>query len=229
MRKISERISLKWRFFIYLTVFTLVMLVLLWLFEIVFLDDFYKDIKIREIKSASVQAEAILQQNDYSDALSALSAEKDVCLLVATQDAYVLASEEAEASCMIHKMSRQRFLELWQKAEENDGLYLIRFVMQSPKGFENPKGKERGPEGFLLVKLVTLADGSRAAVLLNSVISPVDATVSTLQVLVLAIMAIMLAVALLLAFYMSRKTARPIERLNEAAKQLSEARFSPPC
>lgn len=228
MKKISERVSLKWRFFIYLTVFTLVMLVLLWLFEIVFLDHFYKDIKIREIKSASVEAEAALQQRDYSDALSALSAQKDVCILVATQDAYVLASEEASASCMIHKMSRQHFLELWQKAEANDGLYLIRFVMQSPKGFGDQKEKAHAPEGFLLVRLVTLYDGSRAAVLLNSVISPVDATVSTLQVLVLVIMAIMLAVALLLAFYMSRKTARPIERLNEAAKQLSEARFLPP-
>jgi hypothetical protein len=49
-----NKISIKWRLFIYLLSFVAATLILLWLFQVVFLDAFYKSIKIGEIKSSAV-------------------------------------------------------------------------------------------------------------------------------------------------------------------------------
>ena len=49
----QNKISIKWKLFAYLAGFIAFILVILWLSQTVFLDDFYKYIKLSEIRSSS--------------------------------------------------------------------------------------------------------------------------------------------------------------------------------
>ena len=50
--KVREKISIKWKVFLYLLSFTVILLAILWVFQICYLDTFYKLIKNREAKNA---------------------------------------------------------------------------------------------------------------------------------------------------------------------------------
>ncbi len=47
-----EKISIKWKLFAYLFIFVALLLAIIWIFQTVYLDGFYKIIKTRELNSA---------------------------------------------------------------------------------------------------------------------------------------------------------------------------------
>ena len=56
--------SVKWKIFFYILIFAVAMIVLLWLFQIVFLNDFYQAIKKNEIqKTAQTISQNIDNEN----------------------------------------------------------------------------------------------------------------------------------------------------------------------
>lgn len=59
-----EKISIKWKVFLYLLVFVLFLLVALWLVQTVYLDTFYKTIKTQELDKAMSNVEKVLQSDD---------------------------------------------------------------------------------------------------------------------------------------------------------------------
>ena len=59
---------MKWKLLGAFAVFTLVMLALLWTFQVVLLDQFYKGIKTRDINSAA-QTLSVLEELGLSDVL----------------------------------------------------------------------------------------------------------------------------------------------------------------
>ena len=65
-----EKISIKWRVFTYLLVFTGILLVVLWLIQICYLDSFYTMIKSREAEQVtSAVANILTSDEDDKDTL----------------------------------------------------------------------------------------------------------------------------------------------------------------
>ena len=58
-----EKISIKWKIFFYLLLFTACLLVLLWFFQIVYLDSFYKMITKNNARSVEQEAISILESD----------------------------------------------------------------------------------------------------------------------------------------------------------------------
>ena len=59
-----EKISIKWRVFTYLLVFTGILLVVLWLIQICYLDSFYTMIKSREAEQVTSAVANILTSDE---------------------------------------------------------------------------------------------------------------------------------------------------------------------
>lgn len=90
----------------------------------------------------------------------------------------------------------------------------------------------RGPGQLKTIteeKTFTLSDGKTISITFHALISPVDATVSTLRLQLLLVTGMMVLLSVGLALAMARRIARPIESINENAKTLAtgsyEARF----
>ena len=69
-------------------------------------------------------------------------------------------------------------------------------------------------------------NGTDYVILADSELTPVDATVKTLQIQFLWIAAIVLLLALLLAFFLSRSISKPIGQMNESAKELAAGHYN---
>ncbi len=239
----------------YLSLFIAVLLLLLWLFQTVFLDSFYKMVKTRFIKQA---ADSIVRQLDGGD-LSALAEtiamQEEVCVLALDGSYQRLASAEASQTCAIHSANAYALYQMAAAAEEKGGsITLFRdenfLFRQSPfpegrlPGMEQsagsppvlpekdgPKGEQEivpmgKPQSMVYVRLVDKADGSRVILFLDTMITPVDATVSTLRIQLVCITLLLALLAVGLAFLISRRISRPIIRLNDAASRLAAGDYA---
>ena len=56
-----EKISIKWKIFLYLLIFTGILLMILWLLQICYLDTFYKKIKTKEAENLIAKITKVLK------------------------------------------------------------------------------------------------------------------------------------------------------------------------
>lgn len=83
----------------------------------------------------------------------------------------------------------------------------------------------RRPESLTKTQAFQLGDGTIVWLTFYAFITPLDATVSTLQTQLLIITGIMVLLATLLAVIISKRIAKPIVQLNESAKVLAQGNY----
>lgn len=208
-------------------IFTAVIVALLWLFQVVLLDTFYKAIKVNEIKSVAYQICDNINSATLQEELQRIAVDNQICSIICDGQGNRLYSETAVPNCVIHRLSGWDLAMVYTLTAQNGGSYFERFpqevrqsitVLGSNMVFLR---QQESPEVMIFAQMVTRSDGKQLMVLLNSVISPVGSTVDTLRYQLIAVSVIMILMGLLLAFLLSRKIGKPIESLNSAAKVLA--------
>ena len=85
IKSAESRLPLKFKVWIYFVMFTLVVFMLLWLFQILFLQQFYERMKVH---GASQSAEQIvssfngLRDENFYDVISEVAVKNDLCIEV---------------------------------------------------------------------------------------------------------------------------------------------------
>lgn len=222
---------------LYLVLFVAFVISIMWLFQIVWLDDFYRYYKTNQVKSAATALLDNLNNEEVEVLADQLASQNDVCiLLLDTRHRPVLSSEDTQF-CLIHRMN-VRDLGWWCERIPEDGSVMVEQFNVQP--FKNdryndrrfvgavPPISETEHQSLLYARRITLPTGEDGYMLLNTMITPLDATVTTLRSQLLLITTVVLLGALLLAAVISRNVSRPIIETNEAARQLSHGRFQQP-
>lgn len=259
-----EKISIKWKVFIYMLSFCAILLCLLWFFQTVYLDKFYKNIKKKEIDNAMENVISIINDDDAEDAINTIAERYDICILVTDNEANKIYSAGNASNCSVHKFSSQHLLEMYEKADKKGGEMEISNSRgktinpqeesssrntgkadeeqlsenfdssSSRKEFEKSKNTDRigklenmpnDVESIIKIKMVTASLGEKYAVMIDSVITPIDATVHTLRVQLIYISAIMVVLSLIIAFIISKRVSKSIIRINATAKDLAKGNF----
>lgn len=83
----------------------------------------------------------------------------------------------------------------------------------------------RQPETITNTKEFTLEDGSKISLTFHAIVTPVDATVSTLRMQLFIITGIMIFLATLIAIIISKRISNPIEQINQSAKALAKGDY----
>ncbi len=134
--KPKKKLSLKWRIYGGFALFCAITLGLLFLFQVVLLDDFYKLIKTQEIRSAADQIIASAKTED-TDRITDVASEYELCQAVfdlsLPQNAVGSLEELCDQTthllgdCVLHKMSTDTLLGFVEKAHQAGGQYLEQF------------------------------------------------------------------------------------------------------
>jgi len=140
-----KKTSIKWRLFIYFAFFTAIVIVFLWVFQIVFLDDFYKAIKINEIRSVAGEIGSAVDDTDLQDQIDTISQRGDVSILVWNMDTDETFNTQDYPGNVLTNLPASVKNDFYTKAQENGGEYLQRYFRND--GFErNLIGAEPGVE-----------------------------------------------------------------------------------
>lgn len=229
-----NKMSIKYKLFLYLLFFTAVMIVMLWLFQIVFLDDFYRQIKMHNIKASAEAIEENIDNKDIETLLNSISRQNETFIRIFDEEGNETYSSDAAPDSVIHKMPPNDINQLYEKARQNNGTFFELFTRDDFKDrpFVNdpfrgnvPKPVKEFSQSMIYVNIVEKADGSKAVVMLNSAITPVNATVDTLRIQLVYVTVITLLMAFGLAMYISKKISRPIININSSAKELARGNY----
>lgn len=245
------RISISWKLFGYLALFTFFILVVVWVMQIGLLNYFYSQSKVKELDAADTAiTEAVLHEPSKLEAVvDTCAADYLLCVRVFRLEgkaAMQMVSAEMSGDCLIHHISDRYFNELYNKAAET-GVYSRRIspralFLARPEtmaGWEGsqppPSNKEDfrdflntridGDVNLIKVRLVQDGRGDTYMILLNSELEPLNATVATLNTQFWMIALILLVSALILALLISRNISEPIKKMNRAAKRLAKGEY----
>ena len=223
--------------------FTAVLLGLLWFFQTVYLDEFYKKIKTGELEDAYESVEAVIGDENAKDAIEAIAASYDICIRVTDAFGNDIYVSEQNMQCNVHKFRRDQLLRLIGEAKVNGGSYRARVETELPDFFqpddkgmtniENILGKDKFAnmpsmsemESIISVEIVRAVNGQEMVIMLNTIITPVDATVHTLRIQLIYISIIMVVLSLIIAIIISVRISKPIIQINESAKKLGKGEY----
>jgi signal transduction histidine kinase len=274
-----EKISLKWKVFQYLLGFTAILLVLLWVFQTVYLDAFYTAIKKSELEKALDILKSNISNEDLETTINTISEEYEVYIMVAKEDGDKLFESEFIRTFAKDALTKEKIIEYYQKCVAAGSMITINH--QAPNNIEellgngpanvmpptgeventnpdpsgsmtenspnipadNPANSEgelsskdygnkpifnfRNPNNYQNVTFADLVglDGEKVVVMVSAQLTPVDATVHTIQVQLIYISIIMLILSLLIALLVSKKISRSIVKVNQTAKELADGNF----
>lgn len=234
-----EKVSIKWKLFAYLLIFSAILLLILWILQTVYLDNFYKYVKRKQLKSAQKNLLSVMDdENHIEEALSAISKRYDICILIADSDGNMLCSSEDEKDCIIHKLDKNKLVKIYQRTIEKgnsmeldlngvEGVTGNEYEQETREKFlqllDMPKVKH--PESVIKANVVKRISGKKLLVLSESLITPLGATVHTLRIQFVYISAIMVVLSMILAFIISKKVSQSIISLSTTAKELTNGNY----
>ena len=222
--------SIRWQLFGYLVAFVAGLLLVLWLFQIVFLEEFYKKIKINEVKEVGKKIEASIDKDYLVDLLDNLATRKQLCIVLTNDSGEVLYKRDELTNSSIYHMSNFEYYLAGINAEKRGGQLLYYFNYSDfAKSLEKknnilqqvPAGLRNKDDSVIYTRLLKSQAGNQYILLINSQIAPVDATVSTIRKQLVYVSLMMLILAFLLALVIAKKVAKPIIQMNKKAKQLA--------
>ena len=228
--------SMRWKLFAFLVAFVFFMLAIVWVFQILLLDHFYKDTKYKELESVSRVICEYLGDDELDAAVYSCAVDYSTCVRVFRQTGDVaveIASADVAADCLIHNVSQEALNTYYRETLENDGLYVSTKELKPRLGaFWGSDGNHRpdifrigrNAVGMVYTRIVE-DEGGQYLIMLGAELTPVDATVKTLRIQFGWIALFMVAGAFLLAFLISRYISKPISKMNQTAKKLAEGRY----
>lgn len=226
--------SIKWQLFSYLAVFIGFLLIILWLFQVVFLESFYKTIKLNEIRESGTRIAKNIDSQNLELLLENVSETKEMCIMITDETGHIVYSIDTLPNCTIHRMTSNEYLHFIKKALSNDGtdLQYINYnivddIRPQIKYYTKqlPKLIRKELESVIYTQIIQKKDGSIYVLFLNATISPVKATVQTIRTQLFYVTLIMLFLAFLLALFISKKISKPIIKMNTSAKQLATGNY----
>jgi len=275
--KAKKPISVKWKIFVTLVFFIIIIIAVLWFFQVFFLEKFYMFIKSNSVKNAANEVNEVITQkldgtmdaDTYKTKISSIARNGDFCVIVYDEDTSKdpIMGNEGDGKCMLSKSTSYAahadvITKLKQEAmtkdtgiaskliEDNakvevpfesfrfsltkEGLMIPRpeaFPTRITSDIKNDgRNKEnmkisKGVQNMTYISVVRGSNSHMKISVINAQLTPVNATIETIKTQFIIIAAILTIVALLLAFYLSRKIARPIISINSGAKTLATGQY----
>ena len=228
----NNRWGIKWQLFGYLGIFVIGILGVLWLFQVVFIDDFYKRIKINEVEAVGEKVEHNIDKQYIIELLDTLANKNEICIVLTKLDGEPIYKKDELGNSSIYNMTPLEYYLAGINAEKQGGEFLH---YSNFSEFEVNLKKEgniidtfpvtlRSKDNSVIhVKVIKDKLQNSYILLINSIISPVDATVTTIRKQLIYVTIIMLIMAFIVARFIAKKVAFPLTKMSNQAKQLGTA------
>lgn len=211
------RVPLKFTIWIYFVGYTIVVFVLLWLFQILFLEKFYTQSKIHNVDAAAKQIVSSFESDsasEFSKKLTAIASENDLCIEVVDKYSRSLYTKEFSVDCIIHGKENSTYF-YQKKIMENDNKPLWQKIPNPHNNYSMvlfgcPLGDAENPKGYLFI---------------NTALVPVGSTVTIIKQQLMIITVFLIVIAFVVSLFVAQRIARPIDRITASAESLAKGNF----
>lgn len=189
-------------------IFAVLILIFLWIFQIVFLNTYYKLEKTQSlIASMSVLVKSY--DTNYKETFDSYSINNDICIEV------VKEGEDSYSSFYYNK----KCLSMNSTAFKN-------FKSDFISGKTTSKSAEIINPNFNNNTLVLAENlGNNTYIFVSTSLVPLDSSVTILKSQFIVVAIIVLLIAIIISYFISRKLSNPIIKLNQAAKKIGKKEY----
>lgn len=234
-------VSVSSKLLFYFLIFMMLMLAVLFVFQVMLLNVFYRHTKMTEMEHVSEMIEVSLEDGKSGLSKSVIdhADEYRICVRVfevGQNGLSEIADVNAAESCFLHHIDSRMMELLYQKALGQEGHYRTVKPMTAQKSeiVEEQETDDLVNSGrqifterlsMITVDVCSSENGATYAIMLNSELTPLRATVQTLRMQFVWIAVIFVGLALLMAMVFARSIISPIVRMNQSAKQLAKGNY----
>ncbi len=207
--------GIRQKMFGYFVFFCAIVLIVMGLFQVVFLDDIYLYTAKNETADLAnaVYLASKLDEKSFKARVLALADESSSCISVYRISGGVgreVAGAHCQPACLLHSSMLNESLidELYAKSKSEE---MHTRVLTD----------DRSDPESLIVAMRQNSEGAETFVIVNTPLASVDAALSTLQYQYVIVAAILLVIAGIMAYIIASRFTRPVRAMNKEAKKLA--------
>lgn len=182
---------------------TLLIMVFLWFFQVFFIDTYYEYSKTKQIKSTT---EKIIKNfNNNIEYLDIISYEDNVCIEIVKNENIIYTSNESNRGCIISNQYKDNFFDnnlSEQTYKLINPIFNTKSLIYAKKYNEN------------------------ITIFVNTSLEPLDNTILILSQQLTIVSIIVLVLAFIIGYFISKRISKPIENINEKAKKLANGNYN---
>lgn len=213
---------LRLKVWMHFVMFTILVFVLMWIFQIFFLESFYEKMKTNSVAENAVEIVNAYNseykkgnKSEFVEKYTEIAIENDVCVEVLDRYGRSIYSKDVLGDCLLHgkENSTYKFLNEIRRTGLSEALYKV----SNPSSHNNMLiyicvlGNTNNPEGYLLI---------------NSELVPVSSTVSIIKRQLIIITVILILIAAVISVFLANRISKPIDRITKSAENLAKGDFN---
>ena len=217
LRDRNLRLSTKiWLFFM---LFVCIVFLLMWLFQIIFLEWFYESMKIRDTAKVALHLVEYYEKDSFEDKANEIALQNEMCIELLDKDGKEVYYDcMYNGKCLLHGVNSGTFFYLIDLQNSQSGIICRRVFNESLQSEMLVYGctiyrQDKTVAGYLL---------------LNSPLVPVESTVSILKRQTMIITILLVFFGFLLSFFTANHIATPIINITASAKRLAHGDYQTP-
>lgn len=231
--------SIKTKVILCVTVFAVMLLLTVWIFQVVLLNYFYENAVKSEMKNAFHTVQKSLDADDLNAMVNAVAEHYSTDIKVLIEDGSVLRYVQSISYGGL--LNNDSVVSYYiYKAKIAGGEYMAHHtetVKEKPESLPIPRDKDREndmhrdnviaeTESLMYCAITENTAGNTVYILINARLTPVDSTVKTIRSQLHWISIIFVCLSTLMGIILARMIANPIIRINQGAKRLAEGDYS---
>ena len=200
--------NLRYKIWLYLIVFSLSILLCLWLFQVIFLDGYYKWYKTKELINTIETITTTYNDENYEEILDNISYDRGVCIELIRNNKLTYISNYNKG-CMANIEGNYDYKSDFIKNDNTSA----RYTLKNPK-FNNQTlvlGLKVNPNTHLFV---------------SASLEPIDATVRILRSQLFYITLLVISLSLLVSYFISRVISSPITKMKNKAHEMAKGNYN---
>lgn len=210
-----------------MSIFIVGLLLFLWLFQVVFLDQFYRSIKINNVKSAAVTIAGNIDNENILNIVSEVSGQNELCVRIIGLNQQDLLAKQDNLGCSLSSITYNDLNNFYENAINHNGTYLhsqnLSTIREGVNWFKY--GFNNKEQEIIYVQMTQDGSNNEVMILLNARISPINTTGETIRAQLIYIFMIVILASLVLVVIMSKRIVNPIMAMNNSAKLLAKGEF----
>lgn len=202
---------------VFMVIFVIAVLGFIYVFQLNFLDDFYKASKIQEMKEVETEIYNGLINNNLVEAAENARLSNEVCVRVITHNTSVTGYRTDGSACALEYLTTNQISQIYNETMQN-GSQMV---------FENyglKRDNTRIDDLYITARVVD--DGNYISmILVSSIVAPLNPTILTIKNQLVVVSAIVIVATLILGYFISRFVVKPFNLMIAEAKNLPEGNY----
>ena len=205
----KQKTNLRYKIWLYLIVFSLSILLCLWLFQVIFLDGYYKWYKTKELIKTIEKVAATYNEENYEEILDNISYDSGVCIELTKKNKLVYISNLYNKGCMANTQTNYDY----KTDFINSNNASVRYTLKNPR-FNNQ------------TLILGIRINQNTHLFVSASLEPLDATVRILRSQLFYITLLVITLSLLVSYFISRKISKPIIKMKTKAREMAKGNYN---